>query len=134
MKSICNFLILYFFLSTTVSYAQTQEFPGTEKEVTEILCTGKWTLKSLGKGEKIIPAEQAGMEFLIVFSNDGTYKMTMFGNDRMGKWVPDMAGKQVKIYEKKEKPESLIKGIKKGQLLFESADDDGLKMIFESAK
>lgn len=60
--------------------------------------------------------------------------MTMSGMERKGKWLVDMAGRQVKIYEKKVEPESLIKGIKKEQLLLESADGDDLKMIFEPVK
>lgn len=67
MKNISKILLACFILSASVSSAQSQNFPATEKEITEILCTGKWQLKTLGKGEKTMPASEAGMEFVIAF-------------------------------------------------------------------
>jgi hypothetical protein len=134
MKSSLKFFLIVS-AGLVISFAaQSQDFPTTEKEITEILCNGKWELKTLGKDEKTIPASEAGMEFVIAFKEDGTYTMTMFGKERKGKWQADITGKQVKIYEKKAEPESLIKGIKKEQLILESAEGDDLKMVFEPVK
>ena len=61
-------LFLVVFAGLVISFAaQSQNFPATEKEIAEILCTGKWELKTLGKGEKTMPASEAGMEFVIAF-------------------------------------------------------------------
>src|SRR6188768_1506570 len=83
-----------------------QDFPATDKEVEAILCAGKWMLDSVGNDKKMTTSKEAMMDDVkIVFKADGSYTITMFEMDRVGKWKTSMEEKQVKIYEKRPEPE-----------------------------
>jgi hypothetical protein len=132
-----NFLSTLFVASAlfVVSSANAQDFPATEKEVKEIICSGAWTLDSLGTPGKMKAAAELSMEGTnITFKEDGTYVATVFARDKAGKWTIALADKQVNMYEKTKDPESIIKRITKDQLVMESGDGSDLKMIFRQDK
>jgi hypothetical protein len=134
---------LFYLLFTTVaisfySSAGAQNFPATEKEVADILCSGKWTLVSMGKGEKMMPASELGFEAELQFKADSTYTATLFKKEKPpGNWKIDMTSKQVKLIEKTES--STITELSKTRFVViapkeEGDTGDSLKMIFEPAK
>ena len=45
-----------------------------------------------------------------------------------------MDEKQVKIYEKKPEPESIVSVLKKDKLVMTQKDEDGFKLIFKLVK
>ena len=130
-----NLLRAIFFSAAFFSFASAnaQDFPATEKEVREILLSGKWTIDSLGRAGKLRAAAEAGMEGVILaFKEDGTYTITLFGKDKAGRWV--LADKQVNLYENRKEPDSIIKGMDKEKLVMARDDGSDLKMIFRKEK
>jgi hypothetical protein len=125
------FVICTLFFSILI---QAQDFPATEKAVSDILVTGKWSLDSLGRPGKMKAAADVSMQdVVLIFKSDGTYTITVFGKDKAGKWATDLAGKEVKMFENKTDPESLIKNVTKDQLLMVRGDGSDLKMTFRPA-
>ena len=135
MKSFLKFSLLSLLIFICSADLKAQDFPATDKEVSEILCAGKWMLDSVGNDKKMTTSKEAMMDDVkIVFKNDGTYTITMFEMDRVGKWKTSMEEKQVKIYEKKPEPESIASVVKKERLVMTQKDEDGFKLIFKMVK
>jgi hypothetical protein len=135
MKTIFQFFIPTLLVLIFSSTSNAQSFPATETEVKEILCSGKWMLDSAGKGEKKTTAKEVMMDDVsMLFKNDGSYSMTMFGMDKTGKWKVNMDKKSVDIYEKKPEPKSFIKSIAKEKIIVSNPEDSDFVLIFKLVK
>ena len=135
MKTFLKLSLLGLLISVCSTDLKAQDFPATDKEVGKILCAGKWMLDSVGNDKKMTNSKEAMMDDVkIVFKNDGTYTITMFEMDRVGKWKTSMEEKQVKIYEKKPEPESIVSVVKKEKLVMTQKGEDGFKLIFKLDK
>jgi hypothetical protein len=135
MKKIIKTISVSFFLLVTASTLHAQNFPATEKEAKDILCTGKWTVDSLGRSGKMKEAAEVKMDgTILTFKEDGTYTITVFGKDKPGKWVLVLADKKVNMYEKKEEPDSVIMSMSSGQLVMGRGDGSDLKMTWKKAE
>lgn len=119
----------------SISAANAQNFPATEKEVKDILCTGKWNVDSLGRAGKMKEAAEVKMDgTILTFKEDGTYTIAVSGKDKPGKWVLVLADKKVNMYEKKEEPDSVIMSMSSGQLVMGRGDGSDLKMTWKKAE
>lgn len=128
-------LIAALILCMSVSQASAQDFPASEKEVNEILATNKWALDSLGKPGRMRSAVEAKMDGVTLsFNNDGTYTISVMGKDKPGKWLLDLAEKQVKMFEGRPDPDAIIKSMSKDQLVMVRGDGSDLKMVFKVSK
>lgn len=135
MKRFLKFIFTGLLAFVCSAELKAQNFPATDKEVGEILCAGKWVLDSVGNDKRMTTSKEAMMDDVkIVFKNDGSYTITMFEMDRVGKWKTSMEEKQIKIYEKKPEPESIVSVLKKDKLVMTQKDEDGFMLIFKQIK
>lgn len=140
MKSMRKVLLAcMFFIAATIFGAtiHAQNFPATEKEVTEILCSTKWKADTVMMGEKKIAAVDLFGDVSLGFSGDGSYTITLMSRDKKGTWKTDMAKKLVDVFEKGEK-ESIIKDIAATRIVFSEADpesaEEAMTIIFKAVK
>jgi hypothetical protein len=121
--------------ATTV---QAQNFPETEKEVKEILCSGKWKADSIFVDGKGMPAADLLGEMYITFTTDGIYAVSLMGAEKKGAWKVNMAKKRVDILEKREEPETLVTTVAPDRLVLNDADitkdDESMTITFKPAK
>jgi hypothetical protein len=114
-----------------------QNFPTTEKEVTEILCTNKWKADTIMAGEKKSAAVDIFGEVILEFKTDGSYTISMMGRTKSGTWKTDIAKKAVDIFEKGKK-ESIINEIIATRMVLSEADpesaEEAMTMIFKASK
>jgi hypothetical protein len=128
------FFIVAMIFTTTIN---AQNFPATEKEITEILCAGKWKADTIMMGEKKMPANDLFGDVFLEFKADGSYTITMMSRDKKGTWKTDMIKKTVDIFEKGEK-ESQVKELLAGRMVLTEADpepdEEAMTMIFKAVK
>lgn len=114
-----------------------QNFPATEKEVSEIICTGKWKADMIMVGEKKTAAVDIFGDVFIEFKADGNYTITMMGREKKGTWKTDMTKKTVDIFEKGEK-ETIIKEILAARIVLSEAEPESVEqamtLIFKTVK
>jgi hypothetical protein len=128
------FFIAAMIFTTTIN---AQNFPATEKEVTEILCTGKWKADTIMAGEKKQPAADIFGDVFLEFKADGSYTISMMGREKKGTWKSDMTKKAVDIFEKGEK-ESIIKDLLATRMVLSEADpesaEEAMTLVFKMVK
>lgn len=140
MKSMRKILFASMFFIAAMIFGtmiNAQNFPATEKEVTEILCATKWKADTVMMGEKKIAAVDMFGDVSLGFKADGNYTITLMNRDKKGTWKTDMATKTVDIFEKGEK-ETVIKDIVATRIVFSEADpesaDEAMTIIFKASK
>jgi hypothetical protein len=122
-------------LLMSASSLEAQDFPATEKEVKEILCSGIWSIDSLGRPGKMRTAAEVKMEgTTLTFREDGTYTISVFGKDKAGKWTLALPDKRVNMYENRKDPDGIITGLTREHLVMGRGDGSDIKMIFRQDK
>jgi hypothetical protein len=121
-------------LISFISFAQA--FPETEKEVTSILCRGKWEVVEMGDDTKMRKMKVMGIEMIMQFKADGSYTGNIAGAAKEGgTWKLDMATKEVKMFEgDPNEPRSFIRELGPNRMLIVTAGERVTKMILQPVK
>ncbi len=131
MKSILKTGIVTLVLLFSIQGLHAQDFPATEAEAKELI-SKKWTAKFLIMGENKLEASSMNLNMVLVVNKDMTYSMTFMTESIKGKWSIDITKKMITLYDEENKPETLIKMLKKDEMSAEPADEEdaqGMKMI-----
>lgn len=129
------FFIAALIFGTTIN---AQNFPATEKEVKEILCTTKWKADTVIMGEKAMKAADLLGETYLEFTADGKYTLTTGNKKTVDIWKIDMVKKSVDFYEKGDKM-TIITTILATRIEISEVEEDrgkgeAMKVILKPAK
>lgn len=117
--------LLFLSLLCVCFSAMAQTFPTTEKEVSDLLCKGKWEVTEMGEENKMRKIKVMGIEMNMQFLRDNTYTGEINGVAKGGRWELDMPNKQVKMFEESPtEPTSYIRELAADRLLIVMAKED----------
>jgi hypothetical protein len=136
MKSFLKTGLVLLVTLFAVQTINAQDFPATEAEVKEILVK-KWAAKQMVVKEQTVETAAAGITMTLTFNADMTYTLVFMSEEMKGKWSIDVAKKVVTLFDKDNKAETLVKGIKKDELVVEPAEEgeaEGFKLILAPDK
>jgi hypothetical protein len=128
-------MIVLFIAMLTGFSAYAQNFPASEKEIKEILCAGPWKGDTISHPGRMIAMANAGVTMEIVFNIDGTYygkRTGMLADETAGKWVVDVAKKQVLLYKggKGKEPKNVVLTLAKDRMTLVNPEKPDMIIIF----